>query len=340
MNHDPFDPNEYLERLRIAWSLRCEAELRAALAALSGAGVNAVVVARPEPTDLKASQPVVLQAAVQDLQRARAALEPAGWVCEDEEISVLHLARNGTMLMVTSAAWRPGADGGKPRFLRPRFAQVATRLHAANVVFMGVPLVAEAGVYKPSHSTEHVVRKALRALESTPNPRVVDVGTGAGAIALAVARQRPDAIVLALDVDARAVRNARENAERNHITNVQFGVGSLLAALPAEEHGRVDAVLANLPWVPELLVRHNSALGETWRGPRVTIQGIGKDGLDLCRDLARQSLVALKSGGLLIMEADAWQIEPLARELSGLGFTVQATGTHVVEAVKPSCPLS
>jgi release factor glutamine methyltransferase len=74
--------------------------------------------------------------------------------------------------------------------------------------------------------------------------RVVDVGTGSGAVALALKQERADLEVWATELSADALALARENA-RTLGLQVEFVHGDLLAGVPA----RVDAVLANLPYV-------------------------------------------------------------------------------------------
>ena len=76
--------------------------------------------------------------------------------------------------------------------------------------------------------------------------RTLDFGTGSGVLAIAAARalHRP---VLAIDIDARAVRVARDNARLN-------GVGDLVQAIQASgfsaplfaARGPFDLVLANI----------------------------------------------------------------------------------------------
>jgi release factor glutamine methyltransferase len=97
-------------------------------------------------------------------------------------------------------------------------------------------------VYRPSSSTEHLLRYAL---EHTPNrARVLDVGTGCGWIAITVKLERPNTEVTGVDIDADALLVARQNAAR-HGANVEFVESDLAdnAALVCP-----DIVIANLPY--------------------------------------------------------------------------------------------
>ena len=80
---------------------------------------------------------------------------------------------------------------------------------------------------------------------------VIDVGTGCGAVALALAHERPDLRVGPGDVDPRALTLAGENASALGL-EVELYRSDILAGVPDE----FDAVLANLPYVAELLREH------------------------------------------------------------------------------------
>ncbi|MFC4561764.1 class I SAM-dependent methyltransferase [Nocardiopsis mangrovi] len=129
-------------------------------------------------------------------------------------------------------------------------------------------------------------------LESVPAPprtgRLLDVGCGYGPIALALARRAPGASVTGVDVNARAVRLARANAEANGVSNAEF---RLIAAdgAPAEPgpglDGPFDAIWSNPPIRVGKPVLHG--LLRTWLG-RLSDEGAAH--LVVQRNLGADSL--------------------------------------------------
>jgi 16S rRNA G1207 methylase RsmC len=73
---------------------------------------------------------------------------------------------------------------------------------------------------------------------------VLDLGCGYGAVGIAVAAFNPRVRVIMTDVNARAVRLAKQNIERNKITNAEVRCGHLYE--PVEEL-TFNCVLSNPP---------------------------------------------------------------------------------------------
>jgi methylase of polypeptide subunit release factors len=178
-----------------------------------------------------------------------------------------------------------------------------------------VDLEVPIGVFRPWKLTEELVAVALDAIEHVAAPLVFDVGTGSGAAAVLIARARPDARVYGTDVSARAIGAASRNVERLKLSNVTLERGDLLGALPSRLHGRVDAVVTNLPADPPAAARLGSE-----REPRSAVVGLDADGLGLLRELANRSRPFLRPGGKLIVMLLDWQWELLSADLASAGY--------------------
>jgi release factor glutamine methyltransferase len=163
-----------------------------------------------------------------------------------------------------------------------------------HVLFSGTELRTLPGlVMTPRPATEAVVEAALARIGDRP-ARVADVGTGSGAIAIGVAR-RSHAEVWATDTCAWSVILARLNAldagvdERVHVLE-----GDLLAPVP----GRLDLVLANLPYLP---YADRALYPDLVHEPAAAVFAEG-DGLEPYRRLLDQARTRLRPDGAVIFQ--------------------------------------
>jgi 16S rRNA G1207 methylase RsmC len=76
------------------------------------------------------------------------------------------------------------------------------------------------------------------------NGCVLDVGCGYGAVGIAAAKLNPAIHVVLTDVNRRAIQLARQNAEKNHVRNVEVRHGSLYEPVAGLFF---NAVLSNPP---------------------------------------------------------------------------------------------
>ncbi len=168
--------------------------------------------------------------------------------------------------------------------------------------FMGMDFRVGPGVLVPRPETELLVEWGLE--QTREGGLVVDVGTGSGAIAVSVAALAGDgARVIGTDLSTDALTVARENADRlvegSRRERITFREGSLLEPVS----GRVDLVLANLPYLTPEQVDGNPDLAAE---PRMALDG-GPDGLDLVRALMADLPRVLAVGGGVGLEIDPSQ---------------------------------
>jgi len=177
------------------------------------------------------------------------------------------------------------------------------------ISFCGLEIRVQPGVYVPRWHTEALARRAAERLPH--DGTAVDVCTGTGAIAAVLRATRPDARVVATDLDERSVACARVNG-------VEAYQGDLLAPVPAELRGRVDVVVGVVPYVPtaalSLLQRDTFAFetGLSYDG--------GDDGTDVLRRVVADSPAFLRSGGALLLELGGDQADLLGPELERIGY--------------------
>ncbi|MCG7524471.1 putative protein N(5)-glutamine methyltransferase [Streptomyces sp. OfavH-34-F] len=186
--------------------------------------------------------------------------------------------------------------------------------------FNGLRIAVDPGVFVPRRRTEFLVEQAL-ALAPDPardDPAlVVDLCCGSGALGAALAAALERVELHAADVEPAAVRCARRNiGERGHVHQ-----GDLFAPLPAALRGRVDVLLANVPYVPSEDVPLLPAEARVHE-PLVALDG-GGDGLDVLRRVAAEARHWLAPGGSLLVETSERQAERAARIIAAGGLAAR-----------------
>ena len=181
--------------------------------------------------------------------------------------------------------------------------------------FYGVDLTVGPGVMVPRPETEMLVERALLVcLERMDRPGLVvaDVGTGSGGIAVNLAMHLPGVALYATDISAESIAIAGANVEKFNLGGrITLLEGDLLEPLP----GRVDVVVANLPYIPS--GRLEELQPELAWEPRGALDG-GEDGMDVLRRLMGQASGKLAADGVMLLEIDEGQGQPLRRLASRL----------------------
>lgn len=169
--------------------------------------------------------------------------------------------------------------------------------------FGGVRVRLRPGVFVPRVRSELLVRLGARAIR--PDALVVDLCCGSGALGLAVRQRVPGITLHAADLDPVAVACAHDNLAA---AGARVHQGDLFHALPTELRGRIDLILANVPYVA---TRHIPFLPAEARDhePRTALDG-GDDGLTVFRAVAAEAPRWLAPGGLLLSEITEVQTVP------------------------------
>jgi release factor glutamine methyltransferase len=178
-----------------------------------------------------------------------------------------------------------------------------------SVVFCGVEIRVDPGVYVPRWQTEVL---AARAVERLPADGVaIDLCTGTGALAKVLMTERPGARIVGCDIDERSVACAQANG-------VETYRGDLFAALPDALRGSADVVVGVVPYVPtpELgLLQRDTFTFET----TLSYDG-GAAGTAILLRVLVDAPRFLRPGSALLLELGGEQADELAAELARLGY--------------------
>ncbi|WP_405460182.1 putative protein N(5)-glutamine methyltransferase [Streptomyces sp. NBC_00101] len=212
--------------------------------------------------------------------------------------------------------------------------------------FHGLRIAVDPGVFVPRRRSELLVDQAAAVLAEaavlagaagdTParTPVVVDLCCGTGALGAALVPLLGKAELHACDVEPAAVRCARRNLDglgRVH-------EGDLFTPLPAHLRGRIDVLLANVPYVPtgDVALLPSEARDHE---PRVALDG-GDDGLDVMRRVVADAPRWLAPGGSLLMESSERQADRALATLRAGGLDARRAdsdelGATVVVGTRP-----
>jgi len=179
------------------------------------------------------------------------------------------------------------------------------------VEFCGLRIAVASGVFVPRRRTEFLVRQA--DAHARPGDVIVDLCCGAGAIGAAMAATVDQAELHAADIDPAAVRCALRNVP-GHVYQ-----GDLYDPLPAALRGRVNVLVANVPYVPteEIGLLPPEARAHE---PLAALDG-GADGLDVLRRVAAGAPEWLEPGGHLLVETSERQASSAETAFVASGLT-------------------
>lgn len=177
----------------------------------------------------------------------------------------------------------------------------------------------------PRPETELIIEAVVERVNHHPNADRLqrgiwaDLGTGSGAIALALADAFPDALVVATDISADALKLAQANGVLNGLGDRILCRQGLwfepLARLGMA--GQVAGMLSNPPYIPTATIptlqpevaRHE---------PAIALDG-GQDGLDSLRHLVSAAPEFLMPGGIWAVELMQGQAPTVAALLTAQG---------------------
>lgn len=189
--------------------------------------------------------------------------------------------------------------------------------------FWGLPFTLSATTLVPRPETELIVESALNTLDrnlAAQDLRIVDIGTGSGAIVLALLSELPRAYGIGIDIDEAALRTAADNAQR---LGLSARAGFILSHYMQALVGTFDIIVSNPPYIPS----HDIAgldIEVRDHDPIRALDG-GSDGLDAYRTLIPQASLALKNGGLLLVEIGQHQSADVESLMRTAGLTLRPT---------------
>ena len=181
------------------------------------------------------------------------------------------------------------------------------------VDFCGLRIEVDPGVFVPRRRTEFLAAHA--ASRGDRGAVVVDLCCGSGALGLAVATALRSVDLHAADVDPAAVACARRNVAA---VGGRVHEGDLFEALPDVLRGRVDVLVANVPYVPSDAIAWMPPEARDHE-PRIALDG-GADGLAVARRLLAGAPAWLAPGGSVLFETSEAQAPAAVDAVTAAGL--------------------
>ena len=191
--------------------------------------------------------------------------------------------------------------------------------------FCGLRISIDPGVFVPRHRSEFLVSQATA--RAAAGVVVLDLCCGSGALGAALAAALGPIELHAGDIDPAAVRCAERNLAE---IGGRVYHGDLFDPLPPSLRGRVDVLIANVPYVPTdeiALLPREARLYE----PEAALNG-GPDGLDLARRVAAEAPLWLAPGGHLLIETSYHQADATAAIFAESGLVPEVTRLDELDA--------
>lgn len=197
-------------------------------------------------------------------------------------------------------------------------------------MFAGKRVAIAPGVFVPRRRTELLFLQAAKYAER--GDVVLDLCCGSGAIAMALATAKRNLELHCSDIDPAAIECAEKNLEG---TGAVTYVGDMFEPLPVVLRGRINVLVANVPYVPTGQIDLMPPEARDYEA-RAALDG-GEDGLDFQRKLAEEVPGWIKRDGCVMFETSESQAEQSleicrAAELKPELVTDEELDAHVVVA--------
>jgi release factor glutamine methyltransferase len=175
--------------------------------------------------------------------------------------------------------------------------------------FFGLDFLITPDVLVPRPETEILVEAAIDILADVEAANVCEIGVGSGCISIAIVKNVVDAHGAGVDISEAALAVARRNAEMHGVAGrLVLEKGNVFDGVS----GSFDLIVSNPPYVPAADIGALQAEVREFE-PHLALDG-GDDGLDIVRQMIRDSPDHLKPGGTLLMEIGFDQ-SPKVRDL-------------------------
>lgn len=194
--------------------------------------------------------------------------------------------------------------------------QVPIQYIVGETEFYGLPFKVNENVLIPRPETEELVSWIIASTPLSSQIKILDIGTGSGCIAISIAKNIHNCKVSAIDISAKAIKTAANNAKMNNV-KVEFIEKDILKA--SELLLNFDIIVSNPPYVRELekeLMQENVLANE----PHLALFVKDENPLLFYDKIADLAINHLTKNGSLFFEINQYLGEETVTLLKSKGF--------------------
>ncbi|HEX3030216.1 MAG TPA: peptide chain release factor N(5)-glutamine methyltransferase [Clostridia bacterium] len=187
--------------------------------------------------------------------------------------------------------------------------------------FMSLDFIVTPDVLIPRQDTEILVETVINfaqnllnsrlpiAKSTSPELKILDIGTGSGCIAVSLAHYLKNCKVTAVDISEKALKIARLNADKAGVADrIRFLQSNVLEQLEKDQY---DIILSNPPYIPASDIKKLQIEVKDYE-PIGALDG-GADGLDFYCKIVSEAPGFLKPDCLLAFEVGYDQAQMVGR---------------------------
>ena len=181
--------------------------------------------------------------------------------------------------------------------------------------FRSLNFFVDQSVLVPRPETEILVDLALEESKTSSRINILELGTGSGNIAASIAKERPEALIVAIELSRDAIRVAQKNLNDLTITNVKLCVGNWFSPIGMENFFHM--VISNPPYVSNSI---DKSLSDSIRfEPNISLYSRNKGFFDLEKIISKAPRF-LTSKGKILLEHGETQAGLVRSHLKKNGF--------------------
>ena len=178
--------------------------------------------------------------------------------------------------------------------------------------FMELEFNVNKSVLIPQPDTEILVEKVIEIIKrENKEISVLDLCTGSGAIGISIKKLTDNTTVTASDISLRALRVARDNAEKLEV-DVNFIESDLFENI----NSKFDIIVSNPPYIKSEII--DKLPEEVKKEPIIALDG-GVDGLEFYKNIINNCENYLNEKGFLCLEIGYDQKEDLEKLIEATG---------------------